>query len=143
MVELVERFGMKKLDEEKHKVRKLPDGRIAFRIWLGDGRKATSKLWARKVRKVDTSKENGYAFEGEFFKSYEKYHVTDIILAPYEVVVAVVQDGSWKHPGQRMDIFVALDDGVYVTSSRWETKAEKIETIYKVNEILNFLNSNK
>ena len=140
---VVEKFGMKKLDEKKHMVRKLPDGRIAFRIWLGDSRKATSKLWARRVRRVDISKENGYAFEGEFFKSYEKYHMVEMILTPYEVAVAIVQDGSWKHPGQRMDVFIALEDGIYTVSSGWETKADKIQTIHLVAEILNFLNTNK
>jgi hypothetical protein len=140
-LELVEKFGLEKVDESKYRVRKLPDGRIAFVVFLGDSRKATSKLWARKVKNVDTTKENGFAFEGEFFKPRGKYHETEIILAPYEVAIAVIQDGSWKHPGQRMSIFVALDDGIYKVSSGWETKADKIQTIHLVAEILNFLNS--
>ena len=138
-VELVEKFGMKKLE----KVGKLPDGRWVFTIQLGDPRKATSKLWARKVKNVDVQRENGYAFEGEFFKYKGKYCDCEIILKEGELVVAVIERGSWKHPGQYMGIFVALEDGIYTVSSGWETKADKIQTIHLVSEILNFLNSNK
>jgi hypothetical protein len=145
---VVEKFGLEKVDENSKyrvsKVRKLPDGRVAFTVLLGDQRKATSKLWARKVKKVDTSKENGYAFEGEFFPvGRGKYSDVEIILSEKEVAIAVVQDGSWKHKGQHMKIFVVLGGEVYVTSGGWESKADKIQTIHLVAEILNFLNSNK
>jgi hypothetical protein len=134
---VVEKFGMKKLDEEKHEVRKLPDGRFAFVIDLGDPRKATSNLWVKKVKKVDTTKENGYAFEGDFIPRIKGKHSTaEVIIQQGELVVAVVEFGSWKHPGQVMEVFVALEDGVYVTAGRWVTKAEKIETVHKVAEIL-------
>jgi len=140
-------FGLEKVDEEKHKVRsvrKLPDGRIAFVVFLGDPRKATSKLWAKKVKRVDTTRENGYAFEGEFFPTGRgKYTNTEMILSDRELAIAVVQDGSWKHPGQHMKIFVVLGGEIYVTVGGWESKADKIQTIHLVAEILNFLNSNK
>jgi hypothetical protein len=143
-VVVAERFGMKKVDEKKHNVRRLPDGRIAFEIYLGDPRKATSNLWVKKVRRIDTTKENGYAFEGDFIgRTKGKHSTADVIIQKGELVVAVVEYGSWKHPGQVMEIYVALEDGVYATAGRWVTKAEKIETIHKAAEILNFLNSNK
>jgi hypothetical protein len=147
---VVERFGMEKVDENEYskyrvnKIRKLPDGRVAFTVLLGNPMKATSKLWAKKVKRVDTSKENGYAFEGDFFPTGRgKYTDAEIILAERELAIAVIQDGSWKHKGQHMKIFIVLGGEVYVTASGWETKADKIQTIHLVNEILNFLNSNK
>ena len=146
--EKLEKFGLKKVVvDENSSVRsidRLPDGRWVLRVVLGDSRKATSKLWAKKIKSVDVSKENGYALEGEFYRTERgKIYATEIILKPGEVAVAVIQDGSWKHPGQRMDVFVALEDGVYTVSGGWESKGDKIKTIYLVYEILNFLNSNK
>jgi len=145
---LVEKFGLKKVAVDEYSrvrsVDRLPDGRWVLRVVLGDSRKATSKLWAKKVWRVDTTKENGYAFEGEFYRTERgKIYATEIILKPREIAVAVVQDGSWKNPGQRMDVFVALEDGVYAVSGEWESKSDKIKTIYLVSEILNFLNSSK
>jgi len=149
-VELVEKFGMKKLEENNYednyrvRVTKLPDGRFAIFVLLGNVMKATTNLWAKKIKKVDVTKENGYAFDGEFMRINKgKLYSTEIILNKGEVAVAVVQDGSWKNPGQHIKIFVALEDGIYTVSSGWETKADKIQTIHLVAEILNFLNSNK
>ena len=50
-------------DWERIKAERLPTGEWRFFLALGDPRKATSKLWAKKVKAVDTSKANGYAFE--------------------------------------------------------------------------------
>jgi hypothetical protein len=148
MKKMMWEIGLEKVDEKEYvkyrvtKIKKLPDGRIAFTVMLGNPAKATSSLWAKKVKHVDTSKENGYAFEGEFFsKSGGKYTDTEIILGEGELAIAVVQDGTWKHKGQHMKIFVNLGGEIYTTSSGWETKADKIQTIHLVAEILNFLNS--
>jgi hypothetical protein len=149
LVEKLEKFGLEKVDENDSKyrvskVRKLPDGRVAFTVLLGNPMKATSKLWAKRVRRVDTTKENGYAFEGDFFPtSRGKYTDVEIILAERELAIAIVQDGSWKHKGQHAKIFVVLGGEVYVAVSGWESRSDKIQTIHLVNEILNFLNSNK
>jgi len=129
--------------ERWEEAERLPTGEWRLIVRLGDQRKATARLWAKKVRAVDTTKANGYAFEGEWAGrvpgSSPKSMKREIILAPGEVAVAVVESGSWRHKGQVFVVFVATEDGVYSSSFPWRTRGDRIKAIHAVDEILRAL----
>jgi uncharacterized coiled-coil protein SlyX len=127
---------------EKEKAERLPDGRWAIKFSLGRAAKARTSLWAKKVTSVNRNEKSGYAFEGAFLKTTGKYGEIETALAPGEMIVAVIQCGSWKHPDQYAKIFFAMHDGVYSLNSAWGSEAEKVKTIYLASEVLDALRKN-
>lgn len=115
---------------------RLPDGRWAVNIVCGDQRKSTNSLWVKRLERVDVSKTNGYAFEGEFIRTSGKYHETTVVLAAGEAVVYTRQVGSWKHPATELHLLVAKEDGIYKEAWSWDTKADKAKAVHEVAVIL-------
>jgi len=117
--------------------RALPDGRFVTKIELGDRRKARTSLWVKKLSNVDVSKKNGYALEGEFLRA------GDVAMSPGDVVVAVKEFGSWKHPGQVMKVYVCFADGIYENNVKlgWGSEMENIQTIYTIKKVFDELQS--
>lgn len=54
------------------------------------------KVWAKKITAVDVSKQNGYAFEGEFLSAYDQ--LADFDVGEGDVVLMYCVHGSAKHP---------------------------------------------
>ena len=111
-------------------------------IELGDARKATSKLWAKELKRVDVTKDNGYAFEGRFLnreksKAGYKYNKLDDTVPVGAFVVAVEEHGSWNYPGQDIVLYRATEDGLKeVYRNEWKASTKK-EAIRAIAEIVN------
>ncbi|MBW2561593.1 MAG: hypothetical protein JRE40_12170 [Deltaproteobacteria bacterium] len=116
---------------------------VVVDLVLGDGRKTGGvKLWAKELERVDTSKENGYAFEGRFLRKASgkagwKYNQIDDVVAVGAYVVAIVQTGSWNHPRADIVLYRAEETGLKeVYRNEWKTSTKK-QAIREIAEIVN------
>jgi len=116
----------------------LPSGMYVLRVWLGDERKARTKLWAKKVTAVDTSKNNGYAFAGEFARGWD---MKELLINDGDVAVAVVQTGSWKNPNQIMRIYKLENGKLYKHEMPWGSPGANVKVIHFVAGLLRHKNS--
>ena len=106
-------------------------GKVGIRYNLGDTRKATSKCFAKVVTRVDTSKQNGYAFEGKFIRNGD---IVDV--GSYIILVRGV--GSWKYPCSEISLYKVHQDcaeelGIW----DWNTRADKVRAILEIAKIVN------
>jgi hypothetical protein len=122
------------LEFERIPSKPLPDGRWTTTIYLGDPRKATTNLWAKKLKNVDVTKLDGRAFEGVFLRNKGKYLETELVMENNEIVVAVTESGSWRHPNQVLRVYVCRD-GIYRTELPWGSEAKNIEAIHAVAKV--------
>jgi len=116
-------------------IRKIEDGRYYItRLHLkGKGR---GSVWAKKITKVDPSKENGYAFEGEFLREGS-------VVEEGDWVITVAATGSWKYPANTIFLFRIEgneeEDEFEIESVgewEWNAKGEKIEAIQQIYKII-------
>jgi len=123
------------VDAEEVDAEVLPNGKLYTAIYKGDWRKATAKLWGKKVEKVDTTKEGGYAFEGDWLNTdYEGRY--QIELAEGEMAVCLVQTGSWRHKGQHMYIFFVKNGKMFNVTLPYNSRADKVKAVHTASEIL-------
>lgn len=101
-------------------------------INLGDSRKATSNVFAKIIKDIDMSKDNGYAFIGEFLKTHRETEL------PNGTLLLVVRgEGSWKHKfSAAYLIVIANSEPKIVFEGDWKNR---ITVRDKAKEILDFL----
>ncbi len=106
-------------------------GKYEIKFKLGDSRKTTRGLWAKILDGVDTSKRNGYAFEGEWLRSGG-------IVSEGDVVVRVRQTGSWRHPGQHIDMHI-VEGGVIkeLYDAAFNTRGDAYSAVGEIARIFN------
>jgi len=65
-----------------------------------------------------------------------------VIMSPGDIVVAVKEFGSWKHPGQLMKVYICFPDGIYESERlEWGNEVNNIETIHTVKKVFDELQS--
>ena len=69
---------------------------------IGDGR---FKRWTKTVSKVDTSKTNGFCFEGDFIRSKQELEIGTYILAYGE-------EGSRNRHSACVELYEVTEDGL-------------------------------
>jgi len=123
--------------------------RVIFKKQSASGKRYS---WAKKITSVDSSKENGYAFDGDFLKQGENnLSIGDIIIEKYPV-------GSAKNGynlGVVYKVAEATDDTIFENEKDyWEVTSREnmqiLETFVWETEFLSFrdfvssvLNNNK
>lgn len=113
-------------------VERLDDGRIVISgLYLGDKRKG--KGWAKIVKDIDATKDNGYAFVGDWVEEGSFVKEGDIIALCHA-------DGSWKYPHSSLYLYRISSEGVEQLGS-WDfwTKVEKIKAIQEIKQIIDSL----
>lgn len=101
-------------------------------INLGDTRKATSSCFAKVVRDIDVSENSGYAFIGDFIKTYK-----EIDLPNGTLLLVVRGEGSWKHPfSAAYLILIANSEPKIMFEGNWKNR---ITVRDKAKEILDFI----
>ena len=111
---------------------KIPEGVRIHEINLGDGRKAHGRPFAKVVTSIDFSKENGYAFQGEFLPRSREVDVPNGSL-----LLVVRGDGSWKHPHSTAYLFVVEDSEIVKKGSfDWTEKLTIRDEASKILEEL-------
>jgi len=106
---------------------------VAVEFSWGDPRKGTCRCWAKVLKRVDRSKTNGYAFEGDWVRPGA------VVKAPC-AIVRTAANGSWKHHSSVLVlnlITVAPNGEVKVekaVSLPYNTPAERREAVLAVAE---------
>ncbi len=122
---------------EEAEAEELPNGTLYLKVWYGDPRKTTTKLWAKKVTNIDTTKDNGYAFEGEWIRKGRGYY--EVELNEGEVAVCLVENGSWRHPGQDCRIYFVRGGKMYRIVMPYNNKSDRVKAIHAAAKILELL----
>jgi len=122
---------------------------VKVELVLGDARKTGGQsLWAKELEKVDTTKTNGYAFEGRFLRKASgkkgwKYNQIDDVVTVGAYVVAIEQVGSWNHPAADIVLYKAEETGLKeVYRNEWKPATKK-EAIREIAEIVNKITINE
>ena len=109
-------------------------GGFVLEIDFGDERKCTKKPWAKKLENVDTSQRGGYAFVGDWVPKFRGE--AKVVMKPGDAVVAVISTGSWKHPGQVLRLYLALNDWVYYVDWEWgRHPLDDAETVAEIAKV--------
>jgi len=115
------------------------------KILLGRPFKARRRVWAKKLEKVDTTKDNGYAFQGDWLKTVgDPAYIDDSVEAPCWVVCTVAK-GSTRHPRTGIVLYRVHENGEVeeVFSSNFDTKKERAEAVQEIAKIVNSAEDNK
>jgi hypothetical protein len=102
-------------------------------IDLGRPHKATKRIWAKLLERVDISKESGYAFEGRFLRVKGDPAWIDDKVPVGSFIVATRAWGSTRHPKTGIALYRVTESGVEeLYSSGFEYKSEKIKAIKEI-----------
>jgi len=105
-------------------------------IDLGRPHKATKKIWAKLLEKVDTTKDNGYAFEGRFLKVKGDPAWIDDVVPVNSFIVATIAKGSTKHPKTGIALYKVTADKIEeLYWGDFEYRADRIRAIKEIAEI--------
>jgi len=105
---------------------------VAVEFDYGDPRKGTCRCWAKVLKRVDRSKTNGYAFEGDWVRPGA------VVKAPC-AIVRTAANGSWKHHSSVLVLnLITVQDGEAkvekAVSLPYNTPAERREAVLAVAE---------
>jgi len=103
---------------------------------LGRPHKAKRTVWAKVLERVDTTKENGFAFEGRFLRVTGDPAWIDDKVHVGAFIVATFASGSTKHPSTGIALVRVTAEKIeqlYVGS--FDTKSDRIRAIKEIAEI--------
>jgi len=105
-------------------------------IDLGRPHKATRKIWAKLLEKVDITKDNGYAFEGRFLRVKGDPAWIDDTVPVGSFIVATIAKGSTKHPKTGIALYKVTADKIEeLYWGDFEYRADKVRAIKEIAEI--------
>jgi len=105
-------------------------------INLGRPHKATKRIWAKLLERVDVSKDSGYAFEGRFLRVKGDPAWIDDTVPIGAFIVATFARGSTKHPETGIALVRVTAEKIeelYVGS--FDTRADRVRAIKEIAEI--------
>lgn len=113
------------------KAEKITSGKVGVEFSLGDTRKATSRCFAKLVKKVIIDKSGGFAFKGKLIKSGA------VVDAP--AFIALVRgEGSWKHKHSHFYLFKVEEHGATeLYEGPWDTDADKMKAVLAAAKLVN------
>ncbi|MEM5832460.1 MAG: hypothetical protein QXT38_04115 [Candidatus Aenigmatarchaeota archaeon] len=116
-------------------------------IYEGEIDRVRGKVWAKKVIDVDESKDNGYAFIGEFlpFRAYQEY-LTTIDLEKDDIIIVAIDRGSHKYHTYEVSFCQVIDvkeDDIKLKIIHYVEGYDWAKQILIDKEFVNFLKNRK
>jgi len=106
-------------------------------IKLGRPKKARGRVWAKLLEDVDTTKENGFAFQGRFLRVRGDPAYIDDTVPVGSFIVAAEATGSTNHPWTDIALYKVTADGIEeLYRNDFVRKSDKIIAINDIAEIL-------